>query len=388
MAVITACRVVTVDAQATPPLQGRLSIDSGVEAGGMAGPPLSGTRVSAELSHERRDRRGALRAWSGVTADRWWQGGVPSSIAAAADVDGDFTLTRRTRIEFSDRVSSAPLDLFGTLGAEPVAGVPPPVLSGAELPFTRTLSNTAAMSLSRIVGLRSHLSASAMQAFSTSRRDTVSNSGASAVFAQPFGRFSGWHASYRTAFSTSRTPSQAAGRQQNADIGFDYARPLPFAPRTTVSLAGGGGALTDGSGRRVRISARASLVRPLAGRWSMTADYSRPVEYLAGIAQPLVTDSLRVGASGLLPRRISFSLDAGASSGTVGVVGGSRFLGYVAAAHASRRLGSAWSVEISLHDSWYRFDASPGIGIPAAFARRGLRAGLAWAPRASLGSRY
>jgi hypothetical protein len=379
------CGEVHMKAQ-SPPLQARVLIDSGVEAAGAAGPSLSGTRLAAELSHQRRGRRGTLRFWTGGTADQWWQGDVPRSLAGAGDVAGDLTLTRRMRLDFSNRVSYAPLDLFGTLGAGAAVGAPPPVLSGAELPFGRTLSNNAMVSLSRTIGMRSHLSLSATQALSINNRDRVSNSGASALFARQLGRFTGWHASYGTAFSTSRLDDLAAGRQHNADAGLDYARPLPFAPRTTVTFTGGAGFLADASGRRVRVNVQAGMARHLVGRWSMSADYSRPVEYIPGVAQPLVTDSVRLGAAGLLPRRIAFSIEGGASSGAVGVVGGSPFVSYVVAAHVSRRLGREWSVDLALHDSRYRFDVSPGVGIPAAFARRGVRAGLVWAPGSSSAS--
>ena len=112
----------------------------------------------------------------------------------------------------------------------------------------------------------------------------------------------------------------------------------------------------------------------------MDVGYQRPIEYLAGVAQPLVTDSLRVSAAGLLPRRISFTATATAASGTVGVVGGSHYASYVGTAHFSRHLAPGWRLDVEFHDSWYRFDSSPGAGIPPAFARRGFRTGLVWAP--------
>jgi len=380
-----ACGIARLGAQESAPRGVRVSVGSGVEtadaAAGRAGASLASTRIAAEASQQRRSPRGSLRAWSGVTADQWWQTGVRRSIAAAANVDGGVTLTRRMRLDFAERVSSAPLDLFAPRGAGVIAGAPPTVLSGSEIPATRTLSHNGLISLARTIGPRSQVVVSGTQAIAMTGRDRVATSGATGRFERQVGRFTRWHAGYGFVLSSEQRVEHAAERRQNADVAFDYTRPLPFWGHTTLAASAGGSLLTEAAGRRVRMNAGASLDHRLNGRWSVNVDYARPVEYLAGVVQPLVTDSVRVGAAGLLPRQISFAIAAGASSGSVGVVGGSRFASYVGTAHASRRLGPDWQLDIEVHDSWYRFDASPGAGIPAAFARRGFRAGLVWIPR-------
>jgi len=48
----------------------------------------------------------------------------------------------------------------------------------------------------------------------------------------------------------------------------------------------------------------------------------------------------------------------------------------------SRRIGANWELQADYHDARYRFDRpAAGSGIPNAFTRRGVNAGVAWAMR-------
>jgi hypothetical protein len=367
------------DAARLAPFGVRVSLDSGVEEGAASSPSLAGTRFSAELTRREQTPRRTLRAWTGVTVDQWWQTQRSQSIAAGGNLDGGVTLSRRMRFEFAEHVSSAPIDLFAVRGAAAL-DASSAVLSGSEIPLTRTLSNDLELALTRRVGRASQLLLSGVQTLSASDLDHVTTGGGSGKFVHPFGRFTSWHVGYEAMFSASRHATVLAGARQNADFGLDYSHAVPFWAKTSVSATAGAALLSEADGRRMRMTAAATLDHRLSGRWSMKVGYDRPIEYVAGLPQPLVTDAIRTTAAALLPHQSSLTLSAGAAKGTVGVLGASRYASYVGTAHASHRLGPEWQIDLEVHDAWYRFDASPGPGLPAAFARRGFRVAMVWAP--------
>jgi hypothetical protein len=379
-AAIAAAGDVTLAAQASPALSVRFAVDSGFEAARSStsdtAASLGGSRFAAELAHQRAARRGTLRIWSGMTADQLWREGNARSLAGAADVTGAVTLSRRMQLGFAERVSLAPLDLFGSLGG--MTDAPPSVRSGSEIPSTRTLSQNGQVSLTRTTGRRSQWLVSATQMASTNDRERVVATGAAGRFQRSIGRGTQWYTGYGTVCSSSTSAANpSTGCHQNVDGGVDYMRPLSIWRGTTVGVGAGGTLMAEPQGRRIRMSAAAHLDRRLSGGWAMTVAYSRPTEYVPGVAQPLVSDTFRLGGTGRL-RRIDVSIAAATASGTVGAVGGSSFTSYVVNARVSRRIGPQWRFDAEYHDSWYRFAASPGVGIPAAFARRGFRTGLVW----------
>lgn len=388
-----------IDAQnaSTAPDSLRLSIQSGLEAVGgsarAAAEAQGGTRVGAEMEHVRRTPRNQLRLWGDVRADQQWQNGSPHAIAAEANIASSVTLSRRSRLQFGGRFSSAPTDLFASLGSVASGGssasggpaasaaVTPNGVGGSELLNVRTLSFNGDVALTRTLGAHSEASFSGSQYVSTSAGEHVKSSAGAARVSRRVGRLLAWRAVY--AFTTSEASSAGAPRienRQDLNVGIDIGRPLSALGNSSLTVTTGTSLLTTRDGRRARLNTAARLDCRLTRRWSLNADYSRPIEYVAGLAQPLVADATRIGAAGSLPRRIGVAVFASAAIGSLGMNGVTRFASYTGVLQASRRLGPAWQMEAEYHDGWYRFDVPPGSVIPAAFTRRGFRAGLTWAP--------
>jgi hypothetical protein len=169
-------------------------------------------------------------------------------------------------------------------------------------------------------------------------------------------------------------------RRNDLDVGFDYERSLPFSRRTKIGITAGAALLSGRDGRRLRSTSAARIDHRVAQGWSITGDYSRPIGYVAGLVEPLVSDSVRVGAAGSLRKKLEVVLSAGMAVGTLGRSGGARYASYSGSLALTRRVGPNWLIEAVYQDAWYEFKSPPGGAIPPMFARRGLRTRLVWIP--------
>jgi hypothetical protein len=239
--------------------------------------------------------------------------------------------------------------------------------------------------LTRILDARSQVSVSGTQSIAATGHDRVASTGLSARLSRKVGAHVGWHAGYGFTRSISSLGGAALeDRRHDLDAGFDYARPLTFSRHTTMAVTSGSTVLTGADGNQFRLNVAVELRHQLTRRWSATANYSRPIEYMAGFARPLISDAVRTGFAGMLPHRISLVASAGAAWGTEARQGGAHFSSYTGAVRLSRPLSALWALEAEYHDGWYRFDRAPqAVVIPPAFARRGFRGGLTWSPRAA-----
>jgi hypothetical protein len=365
----------------------RFSMESAFEsvrqASGTAGSDDGAARFRAELRHQRTSRRSSLRFWGGATADQLLATRSARSLAAAFTVDSTVTLSRRSRLDVAQRLSSTPLDLFTSLGSGAPAAASQTVTSGSELKGFRTLTQDARAALTRTLSDKSVATFAGTFTVSAGARERVTSSGASARLTRRVGAFGGWHAGYGFTAATFGGPAARELQQRHdLDIGVDFARPLPFSRRTTFSVSTGSSWLVQDAQRQMRTNATAGVEHRLARRWTSRADYSRPIQFLAGFREPLLSDALRVGIEGRLPGRVSLSIIAGGARGAVGLGGGARFESYTGSVRVTRRLGPEWDMEVEYHDARYRFagQVSSSGAIPAAFARRGGRVGFVWAP--------
>src|SRR5438309_1854865 len=87
------------------------------------------------------------------------------------------------------------------------------------------------------------------------------------------------------------------------DARVNAARPLSFSRHTQIGFGTGTSVLTNATGRRLRLALSSSLARDWSRAWSARLEYNRPIEYLAGFAQPFLSDAVTVGANGRLGRR-------------------------------------------------------------------------------------
>ena len=366
----------------------RVSFDSIVEAvkeGAPGAGAQGGSRLGVELSHERTSRRGALRLWSGLLADPRWETAGARSLAASTHVDGSVTLTRRTRLEFSERISATPTDLFASFGAAAPMTGSPTVRTGSELQNARTIAHSGRASVTHTLGARSQALIYASQSISRSDRDRVVASGGGGRIAHRLGIYAGWHAGYGFALTNSEQVApdhvvQVIDRRHDLDLGLDYARSLPFSRRTKIGVTTGATVLSGRDGRRLRSNSTARVDHRVTQAWSISGDYTRPIEYVAGLVEPLVSDAVRFSATGGLPWRMAVALSAGMAAGTLGTSGKSPYTSYSASLTASRHVGGNWLIQGVYQDASYEFKSPPGGTIPSAFSRRGVRMSLVWIP--------
>ena len=361
------------------------SIVEAVEDGSPGAGTLGGSRLGVELAHDRLSRRGALRLWTGLLADPRWEIAGARSLASSTNVDGSLTLTRRTRFEFSERISATPTDLFASFGVGAPGADSRSVVAGSELQHTRTLAHGGRASVTHALGPRSQAVFYASHSISQSNQDRVAGAGGGGRIAHRIGVNAGWHAGY--GFTSTDTRQGVADRavrvldrRHDLDLGFDYARSLPFSRRTKFGLTTGASVLTGLGGRRLRSNASARFDHRATQAWTFSGDYARPIEYVAGLVEPLVSDAVRVGAAGRLPRQIGVVLSAGMAVGRLGISGGTPYASYSGSLALSRRVGPNWSVQALYQDAWYEFKSPPGGAIPPTFARRGVRMTLVWIP--------
>jgi len=108
--------------------------------------------------------------------------------------------------------------------------------------------------------------------------------------------------------------------------------------------------------------------------------YRRSVGAFAGVSVPFVSDVASGAVSGLLTRRLSFSISGGYSHGNAVGLTPNRF----DALNASTRLSYTATRYVPVYAEyvyyWYRFERPLGLapGFPILVDRHGLRAGLAY----------
>lgn len=341
--------------------------------------------MRAELSHARGTRRSKLRLWSGLTAEQAWGIGEARGVALTMTADSTVILGRRSRLEFAERVSSAPLDLFTALGSTDAATAGR-IGSHSQLDGARTLTHDASVALTRTLGRRSEASLAARQGLSMTGDDRVASASVGGRVGRRAGAFAGWHVGYAfTADAFQRDAMRGRQQRHDLDVGIDYSRPL--RRDTSFSLATGSTVLSDGQKRRLRMNATAGVGHQLNRHWAARADYSRPIQFVAGFAEPFLSDALRVTLSGRITRDVTTAVTAGAARGTLGVSGADPFVSHSVSVRVGRRLTRAWELALEYHDARYRLGIALGVmeRIPRAFSRRGVRAGVVWAPRVARG---
>jgi hypothetical protein len=199
-------------------------------------------------------------------------------------------------------------------------------------------------------------------------------------------------------------------RAQNLDIGINYRKPLSRTRRTYLRFNTGtlltdtevvdaAGSVTDtvsitetdpvvetqsGERRRLRAVGSAALIHQMGRTWTAQGQYRRQLQYLDGFDEPIFADTVGVGLSGLVSRRLEFVLAASYVNGAVGLTRDApRVETYAAVARLRRALARGLAVYAEYLFYHYRFDedAARPVGLPLEFDRNGVRVGLVfWIP--------
>ena len=379
---------------ATPPTAGgpltfAASMFSGIESApvGGSGVPHEQARVNLALGYQRPGRRSSFEVAAG-SAFPYVSGIRETAFSYAANGRFSSVLGRRTHFEASQSISQRPLDLNGlsgySQGPSGIARVGSALRTNDSLILERELRYDGAITLSRILGRRS--SAALSFVHTGSSRVGVPAATSRILSARVERRLSSaaaFRLGYGFGSATFATAEADAGRRHDLDIGFDFARPLPFSGRTLFSAGTGSTLLTDGRTHRLRLVLSGSLSRDLGHAWSSRIAYSRPMQFVAGFRQPFLSDAIGWDVDGRLGRDWFVSLVSGIARGSVGLrSGGPGFGSYSALGRAYRQIGRQWRLEAEAFAMRFAFSGRevPENPLPLRLARRGVRAGITWSP--------
>jgi hypothetical protein len=102
--------------------------------------------------------------------------------------------------------------------------------------------------------------------------------------------------------------------RHDINVGVNYNSALPFSPRTTFTFAVGSTALSRAQAagelsserRFIRLIGHAELEQQVSRSWRLGVFYSRQLQYIEGISDVFLADSVTGNVSGFLSNRVAF----------------------------------------------------------------------------------
>jgi len=170
-----------------------------------------------------------------------------------------------------------------------------------------------------------------------------------------------------------------AVKNQNVDVGIDYARPLSFSRRTTITFGSGTSIVTDQFRSYYRVLADAGLTREIGRTWSLNGTYHRGVQYVEGLGGPVYADTVQMQVHGLVARRLDLGMTGGYSNGAIALsTVDSGYVTYTGA--VTLRVALSRLVALDTQYAYYYYDFSSQAtvlpGIPGRLRRNSLRVGF------------
>lgn len=342
------------------------------------------SELKLALDYARRSRSGvfAVSVVSGAAMQPDMR--VSRGVSQGVELTLSRQLSRRTMVDVAIDGSYAPMNLAGQLsaGVDLAPGSISNVPGDLEQQHERRASGT--LMVTRILGRRS----SAVFAYTYSSAMLAEGAAASMQmaslrFTRQVSKFGAFRAGYGAGYGEAGSVTQSAtALRHDIDLGMEYQRPLPFAGRTIVGMNTGTSVFRDGSSQRLRLMLEGRLAHSFSDRWSARVDYSRPIRYLAGVADPILSDTVAGSLTGRVTRSTEVAVVAGYSRGGVGFeTAGQDFTSRTLTAHFRARLARSWWFEAQAFTAAYSFSSADALAGPLAaeFSRHGVRAGLSLA---------
>ncbi len=166
-------------------------------------------------------------------------------------------------------------------------------------------------------------------------------------------------------------------RRHDLNFGVNYNSALPFSPRTTFTFNVGSTALsrarttatTTGESTFLRMIGRAELDHQLARTWHLGVFYHRGVQYIEGVSDVFLADSVTGNLRGYLGPRVELRATAGYSTGPLRF--GPRQRGYdTSAASARVRLAITRGLAAQTEYVYYRYLFSDALTLPTGIRSR------------------
>lgn len=210
--------------------------------------------------------------------------------------------------------------------------------------------------------------------------------GAGAGFSRGVAQHSSFTTRYRYRVSD-LTYRAATTTEHGISMGFDYGRALSSVRSVDLRFDIGASTIDfpeiEGdpvhSGRRSRLTGGAAVGYRFNRTWWLRGTYSRDVEYLTEVPQPLFTSGGTASVTGLFTRRLDFLAAGGYARGTSALYRGYLpFETYTANLQLRYALSSALAAHAEYLYYFYNFrGVSPlPLTLPPEFERQGVRAGI------------
>lgn len=235
-----------------------------------------------------------------------------------------------------------------------------------------------------------------------SKRSTLSGSvshRATRFFAEPDNNFEVWGARGQWSRKLTRDVGvhMGYGREQiretalsadgfvheTIDIGFDLARALSLARRTTVTFNAQPSVVRETGGeRRYRLNGGLAIMRGFQRSWMAAVAANRSTDFRAGFVQPIYADNVSGTLSGMPWSRLEWSASLAASRGQVGADSIDRFTTYSGNSRLSAGVTRHLGVYAQYDYSRYQLPSgSTTIALLPALSRQAISIGLsAYAP--------
>ena len=180
--------------------------------------------------------------------------------------------------------------------------------------------------------------------------------------------------------------------RQDLNFGVNYNSALPFSPQTTLTFAIGSTALSRSTTSRTaerddtffRMIGRADLDHQMGQTWHVGVFYNRAVQYIEGISEVFLADSITGNLRGYLGPRVEVRLTSGYSTGPLRL--GPRQRAYDTSASTGRlRLAISRGLAAQAEYVYYRYVFSDTVTLPTGTPYRAnrhvFRVGLTtWVP--------
>ncbi|MEO5739766.1 MAG: hypothetical protein ABIS29_04135 [Vicinamibacterales bacterium] len=192
-------------------------------------------------------------------------------------------------------------------------------------------------------------------------------------------------------YRTGEFEFKGSSQEHEARIGVEYSPPLSASRRLTIRLnaapawlkfpaAALATVVTATTDQYLfRLQGDGYVSYPFRRNWLAAAAYDRGVQYLVGLPEPLLSDSVRAQLTGLISRRVDLSASAAYFTAESGIPGSSQnldtYTGTVKIRYAFTRSVAMYSEYL-----YYYYDQGQSSlvpGLPSVFEQHGIRVGVA-----------
>jgi len=178
-------------------------------------------------------------------------------------------------------------------------------------------------------------------------------------------------------FEDTQNPTGERVIAHDLDLGLDLDRELSFSRRTRVGFSSGSSIVSTDAGRRMMATGQASLKHEIGRSWNALASVGRKVDFVEGLQQPVVGQTLSFGLGGYWGRRFNVMLRGAAGDGKIATETGGDYRSITTEARGSFAISRG--ITCFAEHFYYQHTVSGAFlpaGVPPTAYRRGLRTGV------------